>query len=277
MSPFSDGATDFSEPTVLGRTGLRVSRLGIGSSYGVPAAAIERAFHERGVNFLYWGTIRKRGMAEAIRSLKRSARERLVVALQSYDRTGFLMRPFVEKGLRSLDLDHADLLILGLRNRVPPPRVLDAAQALVAAGRVRFLALSGHHRPLFGDLARRPDFPVDVFMFRYNAAHRGAETEIFPFLAETRRQGTIAYTATRWGQLLDPRRMPPGERPLTASECYRFALSHPAVDLCLAGPASAAQMDAALSALDRGPLAAEEMERARRIGDFLHGRGPAGA
>ena len=39
------------EPRMLGRTGLRVGPLGIGASYGVPAAAVERAF-EQGVNYL---------------------------------------------------------------------------------------------------------------------------------------------------------------------------------------------------------------------------------
>ena len=130
-------------------------------------------------------------------------------------------------------------------------------------------ALSGHRRSLFGELSRTPDFPVDVFMFRYNAAHRGAEIEIFPFLPQAGRPGTIAYTATRWGHLLDPRRMPPGEKPLTATDCYRFALSHPAVDVCLTGPATAAQMDEAVSALALGPLGADEMARARRVGDSL--------
>ena len=260
---------DFRAPTVLGRTGLRVSRLGIGSSYGVGASAVERAFHEHGVNLLYWGTIRRSGMAQAVRNLKWSHRDQLVVALQSYDRSGLLMRVFVEKGLRALGLDHIDLLILGLHNRTPPRRILDAARALVAAGKVRHLALSGHRRSLFGELSRTPDFPVDVFMFRYNAAHRGAEIEIFPFLPQAGRPGTIAYTATRWGHLLDPRRMPPGEKPLTATDCYRFALSHPAVDVCLTGPDTAAQMDEAVSALALGPLGADEMARARRVGDSL--------
>ena len=82
------------------------------------------------------------------------------------------------------------------------------------------------------------------------------------------------YTATRWKQLLLENRMPAGESPLRASDCYRFALSHPSVDLCLTGPANAEQMDEALSALDKGPLSGEEMERVRRIGDFVYGSGP---
>jgi aryl-alcohol dehydrogenase-like predicted oxidoreductase len=298
--------TTFREPTILGRTGLRVTRLGIGSSYGVPAAAIERAYHEYGVNYLCWGTIRRRGMRNAIRHLARTDRDKLVIALQSYDRTGVLMSVFLNRGLRSLGIDCADVLILSLHSREPSARVLDAARALQAQGKVRFLAMSGHHRPLFGELAQKNHSPADIFMIRYNAAHRGAEREIFPFLparipaaiqaapapmapgssggtelqrglgAATNggalvRPGITAYTATRWGHLLQAKRMPPGERPLTAAECYRFVLSNPDVDVCLAGPADDHQMAEALTALDAGPLTSEEMDRARRIGDYVHG------
>lgn len=248
-----------------------MSRLGIGSSYGVPAAAIERAYHEHRVNLFYWGSFRRGGMRDAIRHLARKDRERIVVALQTYDRSGLLLRPFLERGLRALGIDHAELLILGWHARVPSPRVRDAALRLVAAGKVRFLAMSGHDRALFGRLARAPEFPLDVFMFRYNAAHRGAEQEIFPFLPAHDRPGTIAYTATRWGHLLDPRKMPAGERPLTASECYRFALSDARVDVCLTGPASAAEMEEAVRALAQGPLADPDMARVHRIGDWVHG------
>jgi len=41
------------EPRILGRTRLRVGPLGVAASYGVPASAVERAFHH-GVNYLYW-------------------------------------------------------------------------------------------------------------------------------------------------------------------------------------------------------------------------------
>jgi len=262
---------DLHGPITLGSTGLTVSRIGFGSSYGAPAAAYERAFHEHGVNVFYWGSIRRTGMAEAIRHLAATTgRDRLVVALQSYDRTGVLMPLFVKRGLRALGLDRAELLILGWHGAVPSRRVLDAARGLVEAGRIRYLALSGHQRKTHGALAADPRRPVDVLMFRYNAAHRGAEKEIFPFLPPAGGPGTIAYTATRWGQLLDPRRMPPGEEPLSASDCYRFALSRPEVHLCLAGPADAAQAAEACRALDLGPMNPDELERARRIGEFVY-------
>jgi predicted aldo/keto reductase-like oxidoreductase len=69
--------------------------------------------------------------------------------------------------------------------------------------------------------------------------------------------------------LLDPEKMPPGETAPVPSDCYRFALSNPAVDVCLCGPRNMAQMEAALPALELGPLAEEEMERMRRIGDHV--------
>jgi aryl-alcohol dehydrogenase-like predicted oxidoreductase len=261
----------FRELTTLGRTGLKVSRLGVGASYGVPAAAIEKAYHEYGVNVFYWGALRRGRMRDAIRSLARNDRDRIVVALQSYDRIGPPMRIFCERGLRALHIDVADVLILGWHQRLPSRRILDAALQLREEGKVRFLALSGHHRPLFGQMAEQPQTPIDIYMIRYNAAHRGAEQDIFPHLPAEDRPGVMAFTATRWGSLLKASKMPPGEPPLSASECYRFVLSNPHVDLVLAGPANAEEMDEALRALDGGPLSDEELARARRVGDHVHG------
>jgi len=44
----------FFEQTTLGRTGLKVGRLGISSSFGAPAMVFEEAF-ERGCNSIIWG------------------------------------------------------------------------------------------------------------------------------------------------------------------------------------------------------------------------------
>lgn len=259
------------EPVVLGRTGLRVSRLGVGSSYGVPGAALERAFHEHGINFFYWGSIRRPGFGAAVRRLAAADRDRVVVMLQSYDRTGLVMPLSVERGLRALGIERADLLLLGWHQSAPARRIVDAALRLKDRGKVRFLAMSGHRRPLFPKLANDPGSPFDVLMFRYNAAHRGAETEILPHLPPPPRPGTIAYTATSWGQLLDPRRMPSGTPSPPAADCYRFALGAEGVDAVLSGAASEAELFEAIAALERGPLDAEGLARMRRIGDQVRG------
>jgi aryl-alcohol dehydrogenase-like predicted oxidoreductase len=265
------GDTDFREKTRLGRTGLAVSRLGIGASYGVGAAAIEEAFHDYGVNYFYWGSMRRGGMKKAIRNLLPTHRDELVIALQSYDRSGILMKTFHERGLKSLGIERADVLILGWHNQEPAERILSAALKLKEEGKVRYIAMSGHHRPLFGELAGQDDSPIDIFMVRYNAAHPGAEQDIFPHIGEGERPGVTAYTATCWGKLLKPGKMPDGEAPMTASECYRFALSNPLVDLCMTGPADDEQMREALRTLKDGPLSHEDMDRVRRIGAHVHG------
>jgi len=264
---------DFREHTTLGRTGLEVSRLGIGCSYGVPAYSIERAYHGYGVNLFYWGAMRRSNMKKALRNLVRSERDKMVIAFQSFDRTGPLMTLFLNKGLRSLGIDHADILILGAHNKLPPERVLSAALRAREQGKIRFIALSSHNRSLVGEMVQRNELPIDIYMIRYNAAHRGAEQDIFPHLPQENRPGIIAFTATRWGQLVNAKKMPPDERPMAPADCYRFVLTDHHVDLCMTGPKTAHEMTDALMTLDTKPMSEGELERVRRIGDYVYSKG----
>lgn len=139
--------------TVLGATGLRVGRLGVAASYGVPTRAVEQAF-ERGANYLYWGSRRTGGFGQAIRNLS-PQRERMVLVIQSYSRIAALVGPSLERALRDVKLDYADVLLLGLWNKPVAERIFDAAGKLKDRGLVRFLALSSHDRPLL-EGSRRP-------------------------------------------------------------------------------------------------------------------------
>ena len=256
----------------FGRTGLTVSRLAVGSSYGVGDADLERAY-ERGLNFMFYGLRRTAPFARGVRALVRAHRDELVLAIQSYSRSALLMRASAELALRKLGVDYVDLLGLGWWNDVPPRRILDAALALQAAGKVRHLLISSHHRPTFQRLMADPSY--GGIMVRYSAAHPGAEQEVFPLLAAPR-PGVLAFTATRWKTLLDPKLIPPGERVPTATDCYRFVLSYPDVDVSLTGPRDGAELDGAMEALDRGPMDTEELAWMRRVGavvrrDAKHG------
>jgi aryl-alcohol dehydrogenase-like predicted oxidoreductase len=254
---------------VLGGTGLKVGPLGLAASYGAPAEAFEEAF-EKGCNYFYLGSGRHRaGMRRAIRNLCRQGRrDKLVIAIQTYARFGFLTEWFFKRSLKSMGLEQADIMILGWHNRRPAPGLVKRAQAMKQKGLCRFLAMSGHQRKLFPQVAVGEQF--DLFHVRYNAAHRGAEKEIFPHIQGDQRPGIVSYTATRWGQLLNPKKMPPADSVPAPGDCYRFALSNPAVDVCLCGPKNMDQMRAALPALELGPLGEEDMERMRRIGDYVH-------
>jgi aryl-alcohol dehydrogenase-like predicted oxidoreductase len=257
------------ERRILGRTGLQAGRLGMSASYGVPASAVERAF-ERGVNYLYWGSFRRGAFAQALRNLK-PQRDRMVLVLQSYSRSAALMGPSVELALRKLKFDFADVLLLGLWNHKPAPRILNAARKLRERGLIRHIAISTHHRPLVSDLAADDD--VGIVHVRYNAVHPGAEREVFPALAtQPGRPGTVAFTATSWRQLMDKKRVPSGERVPTAIDCYRFVLSNPAVDVCMTGPSTAAHADEALRAIDLGPMTEDELAWMRRVGAHIHAR-----
>jgi aryl-alcohol dehydrogenase-like predicted oxidoreductase len=266
--------SDFRTPITLGQTGISVSRLGIGSSFTKDERFIEEAV-EQGVNYLYWGSIRRPAFGRAIRNVARRDRDAVVVTVQSYTRVAMLMAPSVEIALRRTGLAYFDLLLLGMWNHPPGPSLVDAALRLKERGLVRHLMLSTHNRPSLQEHFRdyeRGESPFDVFMLRYNAVHRGAEADVFPYLPEGRRPGIISYTATRWGHLVDPAKMPPGESVPPARDCYRFALTNPDVDMVLCGPADRAQMQEALRVLDAGPLAPDEMKRMQHIGDHVYGR-----
>jgi aryl-alcohol dehydrogenase-like predicted oxidoreductase len=255
----------FADRITLGRTGLTVSRIGLATGGGaLPAAEVERAF-ERGINYFYWGTLRAKKFGEGLRNVARTHRSEIVVVVQTYTRVGSLMAGSLERALRRLGLDHTDLLLLGWWNRLPPPRILDAALALRERGLTRHVMISCHDRTTFKKFIDDPAF--GAIMVRYNAAHPGAEQDVFPQLdGELPRPGVVAYTVTRWGTLLDRNYVPEGEPLPRASDCYRFALSNPNVGVCLTAPENGEQLDESLATLERGPLRDDESAWLRRVG-----------
>ena len=190
--------------------------------------------------------------------------------MAEYTHNRLIGHPHLVKGLRKLGLEYVDVLFLGFYPRKPRKRMLDWAMELKEKGLVRFIGLSSHNGSLIPSLAEEDQ--IDVFHVRYNAANSGAEKDVFPHLPENNKPGIVAFTATRWGQLLKESKMPPGEQPLSAVDCYRFVLSHPSVDLCLTGTRSIEMMRENLKVLDRGPLSENEIERIRRIGDHVYGK-----
>src|SRR5439155_14728578 len=63
-------------------------------------------------------------------------------------------------------------------------------------GLVRLLGLTSHQRRLAAAAARTG--LLDVLMVRYNAAHRGAEAEVFP-VTDALGMPVVVYTCLRWG------------------------------------------------------------------------------
>jgi len=278
MAIMEDIGSDSFKRARLGRTGIEVGRLGVASGYGVPGPALDWAF-ERGVDYFFWGSRRRDSFGAALKNL-RPQRERFVLVIQSYTRLVGLLSWSLERALRDLSFEYTDVLLLGLWNKQVPARILDAARKLKERGLARFLAVSTHKRALVPQIAAGLDF--DVVHFRYNAAHPGAEEDIFPHLPGAARPGMVSFTATSWGQLLGKaplqgilpgtHRPPKSERVPTAVDCYRYVLTRPEVDVCLTGPANAAQMKEALEALRLGPMSQDELAWMRRVGRAVAGK-----
>ncbi len=259
---------DFSYAT-LWAGGPLVFRLGLSGTYRPGKAALHRAL-DAGVNFFFaYGFDRQ--MVSFLRDLSAGSRDRYVVATGAYNLiwTRQDLRRALEKRLRQLGTAYIDVfLFLGvMKPKEFPGWLQEELRRLKEDGRVRAVGMSCHNREFAGQLAARG--ALDVLMVRYNAAHRGAERDIFPHLA-AHQPGIISYTATRWSHLLrPPRGWPKGGRVPTASMCYRFVLSNPHVNICMTAPCNLRQLEENLAAVREGALSGEEMGFMHRFGDAV--------
>jgi len=248
--------------------GRRVFRIGLGTNYGIEGADLEWAL-EQGVNYVFW-TPNARRVTKSLKEAIKRDRESFILA--SGPIIGYLgggIRRACERLLKKLSTEYLDVFQLFWLGRTSAwtPSTIDALVSLRELGMVRAIGVSIHDRKRAGKLAE--DSPLDMLMIRYNAAHPGAEWDIFPHLAK-RKPAIVAYTATRWRGLL---KRPKGWNGpvMTASDCYRFCLSNPHVDLVLTGPKTRQQLQENLHNLrEKGPLSEEENRWIRDFGQIVH-------
>lgn len=240
------------------RVGL-ATRGGTGLAVGDVVYALDR-----GISFLNWcGT--PDALSRAVAGLG-PRREEVTVCVQFEARTAADAEGELAAILRELGTDYADVLTFYYveepeewRQIIGPGGALGYCREARREGRVRWLGLTTHQRPLAARVAESA--LLDVLMIRYNAAHRGAESEVFP-IARARGMPVIVYTCLRWGALLRATPDdPPGFVVPRAPAWYRFALEHPAVAVALMAPESRAELEEDLGVLPApGPLGAQEYE-----------------
>ncbi|HEY4116439.1 MAG TPA: aldo/keto reductase, partial [Byssovorax sp.] len=226
---------------------------------------VERAFHELGVNY-FFVTSRMKGLIEGLRRLVAAGhRDELVIAAGANVPTGGGVRRGFESACRLLGVETIDVfhLFWVQAHWYVTGKTWPEMRKLKEAGKARALAVSCHDREMARALVG--ELELDVLMLRYNAAHRGAEREVFDQLPSPR-PGVVAYTATRWGKLLEPC----GDLgPMTGPECYRFALTHPSVDTVLCGASSFDEIAHDAAGVLEGPLAGERLADVKRFGDAV--------
>jgi len=247
----------------------KVFRLGLALNFGIHSPVIEKALAEYGVNYIFWTPRMKKG-TEPVKKALHEDRERYVLA--TGPTTAWWasnLRRYVEKTLKALNTDYLDILQMfwvGVTSTWKNSTI-DEMVKLKEEGKVRGIGISIHNRKRAGILAA--DSPLDLLMIRYNAAHPGAEQDIFPQLPQGRRS-IVAYTATRWRKLLQRPKGWQGDVP-TAGHCYRFCLTNPHVDVVLSGPKTETQLKENIEAVKLGPLDDKEMTWMKEFGKVVHG------
>ena len=269
----------------LPKLGVAVQRLGLAPNYGLVADDLPWAA-DQGFNYWVWSPLGRFGATTpGLRKVLQKDRERHVVAVLGGGYWPWMVRWSVDKARKELGIDQVDILQLGWLGVTSAfgPAIADTLAELKQSGAIRATGTSIHDRPRAGKLAA--DGALDMFMLRYNAAHPGAEREVFPHLA-AHDPIVVAYTGTSWRQLL---KTPKGHQapwpggpvgapvpPMTAALCYRFQLQSPHVHVALTGPGSRAQLQENLRALTDGPLSPEEYAWMRAYGLAVAGKAPVG-
>jgi aryl-alcohol dehydrogenase-like predicted oxidoreductase len=241
-----------------------------GSTFGrnePPVEAYRRGL-ELGINLFFWDPMFK-NMTRALLELSTEKRAGLFI----YGTIGFggpkQIRKAFFKRLNILNLEKLSGFTLGwVRSEFRVRQsIIDEMSDWKERGYCDNIGITAHRRKLAYKIYRKNVF--DLFMLRYNAAHRGLETDFLDRLDPANLPAVIGYTTTRWGKLLI---RPPGwegdiPRP---GDLYRFSLSHPRVNAVLMSPANIEQLESNLEVLSEGSLKPDEIAFVKRYGDAIY-------
>ena len=207
----------------LGRTGLRVSELCLGTmSFGSwtdepTARRMLDLFVERGGNFIDTADVYGAGASEEIigRWLRGRRRDDLVIATKAYGDTGpgpndggasrKHLLAAVEESLRRLGTDYIDLYQIHVFDDATPlEETLSTLDGLVRAGKVRYVGASnfaGWQVQKALDLARQHGWePFCALQPLYNLLDREAEWDLLP-ICRAEGLGVLAWSPLRGGWL----------------------------------------------------------------------------
>ncbi len=225
---------------------------------------------ERGINYLNWCR-HSDGLSRAVAGMG-GARRRVVLAAQFEARSAQDAEREFPSMLEELGTDYIDVLTFYYvesenewREIVAPGGAWEYLAEEKRRGRLKLIGLTSHQRRLAAQWAKSDK--LDLLMIRYNAAHRGAERELFP-VAHDKQIPVVTFTGLRWKALLHGTpEDPPGFVTPSALDCYRFCLAHPVVSVTLMAPGNRVELEENLRLLDDW----RTMEDAERERLLAHG------
>jgi len=277
---------------VLGRTGVKVTVLGLGTApIGEARGDLQEAIRtfgevlDRGVTYV--DTARSYGFAEeALSHLLPTRRDKLFLVTKLWTDSGATAERLLADSLRTLKVDHVDLVhIHNIGNKnldkvLAPDGILACLQRAKQAGKLRFVGVSGHEQPpKFVKMVETGQ--IDVLMAVMNYADRctyNFEEQVLPACRE-RNVGVAAmkvYAGIRGGF---PNHRKGGVGCVTPPErlaqALAYALDLPGVATAVVGPFTREQAIAnvelarryqPLSAAARAELLAYGQELAAKLG-----------
>ncbi len=252
------------EYRILGKTGLKVSRMGFG---GIPIQKIDEAgtkilmekLVEAGVNYI--DTARAYTVSEAfLGQALEGIRDRFVLATKSMARTKEAMAKDIDLSLQTLRTDYIDLYQIHNPSMKEYAQVLAPGGALEAlleakeAGKIGHIGLTTHSLEIF-EKAMELDW-VETLMFPYNIVETQC-TDLMKRCAQ-KNIGFIDMKPLAGGALED------------ATLALRFIVSNPDVSVVIPGMAAVEEIRENLAAVnDKSPLSEGELAKMQQIRDLL--------
>ncbi|NYH79199.1 aryl-alcohol dehydrogenase-like predicted oxidoreductase [Actinopolyspora biskrensis] len=210
------------QTTVLGKTGMEVSRIAfgtwqLGGEWGSfdeeQAVTAIRHARELGVNFFDTAQAYGFGKSEevlgrALRDELKRDRDSLVIATKGginpggerpRDARRANLRQGVTESLSSLGVDHIDLYQVHWPDeRTPAEETASALQELVDEGKIRHVGVSNYDAAQMAEFDRTR--PVETLQPPYHLFRRGIEREVLPYTRE-HDIGVLAYSPLASGLL----------------------------------------------------------------------------
>ena len=255
--------------------GAAARPLGLAAYPGQSERCVEAAF-SGGVNFFFFYGPSHTSVIHGLRPVIQHARDDVIIAGGSGSRRAGGLERVRRTFERELGATGLDLFFAEYLNPSDDLSVVFGKGGPIETlcrwrndGVVRHVGASTHD----ASLAVRciEDGRIEVLMLRCNMAHRRVCSAVFP-RAQRAGVSVVAFTATRWGTLLEGH--PDwSEVPPTALDCYRYCLSQSAVEVVLSAATTVAQLRVNLPLLTAPPLEDDDRRRWETYGDLVHGTG----
>ena len=241
------------EYRILGKTGLRISRMGFG---GIPiqktsaeeTKILIRFLMEQGVNYIDTArgyTVSEEYLGYALEGI----RDRFVIATKSMARTKEAMEKDIAISLSNLRTDYIDLYQIhnpnaaDLEQVLAPGGALEALQEAKAAGKIGHIGITLHAVELFQKAVELEW--VETIMFPYNIVETQGETLIAK--CAEKNIGFVDMKPLAGGAIED------------ASTAIRFIVHNPNVTVVIPGMATVEEAKQNLAAAsDAAPLTEQE-------------------